>query len=122
MIEYTTETSLHLTQVRVSGSVSLLDLVNFVTKARKEPQYGPALNALVVIDESTIFEKLVPESVASFFRRIEGSGGPTAWAIVASNKSHQSLISGASQSFVTKRLKVRVFDDEFPALQWLQSL
>ena len=121
MIEYAIETSLHLLQVRVSNSVSLLDLVNFVVKVQKEPQYGPTLNTLFIVETDALLAKLVPEAVSTFFRRVEESGGPAKWAIVVSEESQKSIFSSALQDFNPKRLRLRVFDDELPALQWLKS-
>ena len=121
MIEYAIETSLHLLQVRVSNSVSLLDLVNFVVKVQKEPQYGPTLNTLFIVETDALLAKLVPEAVSTFFRRVEKSGGPANWAIVVSEESQKSILSSALQDFVPKRLRLRVFDDELLALQWLKS-
>ncbi len=121
MIEYAIETSLHLLQVRVSNSVSLLDLVNFVVKVQKEPQYGPTLNTLFIVETDALLAKLVPEAVSTFFRRVEESGGPAKWAIVVSEESQKSILSSALQDFVPKRLRLRVFDDELLALQWLKS-
>ena len=121
MIEYTIETSLHLLQVRISGSVSLLDLVNFIANLEKDRQYGPKLSTLFIVDADALLSKLVPESLSRFFRRVEESGGSTAWAIVVSGESHKLTFSAAVESFVPKRLRLRVFNDELLALHWLQS-
>jgi hypothetical protein len=121
VIEYSIETSLHLLQVRVGDAVSLLDLVNFSAKVQKDPQYRPTLNTLFTVETDTLLEKLGPGSLSTFFRRFEESGGPTAWAIVLSDESHKCVFSAALENFVPKRLRLRVFDDELPALQWLKS-
>jgi hypothetical protein len=121
VIEYTIETSLRLLQVHVSGSVSLLDLVNFVTNVEKDRQYGERLNTLFIVDAEALISKLIPESLSRFFRRIEESSGSATWAVVVSDESHKSIFFAALQNFAPKRLKVRIFDDEFLALQWLKS-
>jgi hypothetical protein len=110
-----------LLQVRAVNSVSLLDLVNFFVKVQKDPHYGPTLNTLFVVDTDALLEKLAPEAVSTFFQRVDVSGGSTKWAVVASEESQKSIFSSALQDFIPKRLKLRVFDDEFPALQWLKS-
>jgi hypothetical protein len=121
VIEHSIETSLHLMQVRVTESVSLLDLVNFLTTVQKDPQYGPALNTMFIVDTDARFVQLVPGALNTFFRRVEGSGGSAAWAIVVFNETHHSMFSRLAQNFVSKRMKIRVFRDELAALQWLKS-
>lgn len=121
MIEHTIDSSLHLMEVRVSDSVTLLDLVNFVATAQKDLQYGPSLNTLFVVDPDTDLAKLSPASFSTFFGRVEGSGGSALWAVVASNESHKSTLASAVHNFIPHRLNVGVFDDEFLALQWLKA-
>jgi hypothetical protein len=121
VIEYTIETSLRLLQVRVVNSVSLLDLVNFFVKVQKDPHYGATLDTLFVVDTDALLEKLAPEAVATFFQRVDISGGSAKWAIVVSEECQKSIFSSAMQDFIPKRLRLRVFDDELPALQWLKS-
>ena len=120
MIEHSIDSSLHLLEVRVSDSVKLLDLVNFIATAQKDLQYGPSLNTLFVVDPDTDLAKLSPASFSTFFGRVEESGGAALWAIVASNESHNSTLASAVHNFIPHRLNVRVFDDEFLALQWLK--
>lgn len=120
MIEYTVETSLHLLQVRVSDSVTFLDLVNFITKVQKDPQYGPNVNTLFVVDANAILVRFAPDSLSTLFRRVEDSGGSSSWAFVVSEESHRSVFTDALQHFVPRRLRLCVFDDELTALQWLR--
>lgn len=121
VIDYAIEASLHLLQARASGSVSLLDLVNFVAGLEKDRQYGPRVKTLFIVEADAILLKLIPESLSRFFRRVEESVGSATWAIVVSDESHKSTFSVALQNFAPKRLKLRVFDDELLALQWLKS-
>jgi len=107
-------------QVRLTESVSLLDLVNFLTKVQKNPQYGPKLNTLISVDTDTRFVQLVPGALSTFFRRVEASGGSSAWAIVVCNEFHNSIFSDVAENLNSKRMKVRVFRDELSALQWLK--
>ena len=86
MIEYTIDTSIHLLEVRVNGSIGLLELVNFVVRAQKDLQYGPSINTLFIVEPDADLVKLTPDSLLTFFRRAEGSGGSATWAIVASNE------------------------------------
>jgi hypothetical protein len=108
-------------QVRVTGSVSLLDLVNFLTTVQKSLQYGPTLNTLLVVDTNTQFIQLTPRTLEPFFQRVEKAGGSDAWAIVVLNEPHFVLFSSAIQNFVSKSMRVRVFRDELEALRWLKS-
>jgi hypothetical protein len=121
VIAYTIETSLHLMQVRVSDSVRLLDLANFVAEVQKNPLYGPALKTLFLVDTNALLVKIDPGSLSTFFRKVEQSGGSATWAIVVTNESHKSVFSAALQNFVSKRLRLRIFDEELTALQWLKS-
>jgi len=108
-------------QVRVTGSTTLLDLVNFLTKAQKDPQYGPTLNTLFIVDPDAQFGQLAPGTLATFFKRVAESGGSKAWAIVFSTDSHYTIFSELVQNNGTNGLKIRLFRDEFTALQWLHS-
>lgn len=121
MIEYSIETSLHLLEVRIENSVTILDFVKFITQLRKETQYGPSLKTLFVVRSDAQLESFSPEAISSFFQRVEDTGGPAVWAIVLSNESHRLIFSRALESFVPKRLKLQFFEDEFPALRWLKS-
>jgi hypothetical protein len=121
VIEYTIEAPLHLLQVRASGTVSLLDLVNFVAGLEKDRQYGPRVKTLFIVESDAILLKLIPESLSRFFHRVEESGRSATWAIVVSDESHKSTFSVALHNLAPKRLRLRVFDDELLALQWLKS-
>ncbi len=121
MIEYTFEMPLHLLQVRLSNSVSLLDLVNFFAKVQKDPRYGPTFKSLFIIDPDAFLVNFVPAAISKLFQRMEDSIGPSWWAIVASDASQKSIFTSALHDFVFKRVKISLFDDEFPALQWLKS-
>jgi hypothetical protein len=121
MIEYAIETSLHLIHVRVNSSVHFLDFVNFFARFQKDPECGPALKSLLIVDSGARLVHIEPPSLRSFFHKVQEMGGPEKWAIVLSNATHASLFSGALQGLPSSGVQFRMFDDEFSALRWLKS-
>ena len=121
MIEYRIESSLHLMQAHITGSVHFLDLVNFVTRLRKDPQWGPAVGSLLLIEEAAVVDKVEPGSLRSLFHKIGEEGGSGRWAIVSTNKDHTLRFHGAVEGFHSAGLQIRVFEDELLALGWLRS-
>jgi hypothetical protein len=121
MIEYSIESSLQLMQARVSGSVHFLDLVNFMTRLRKDPHFGPALKSLLQFGDEARIEKIEPASLKTFFFKVQESGGPNRWAMVLSDGTNRSLFSVALDGLPSSNVKFQMFDDEFSALRWLRS-
>jgi hypothetical protein len=121
VIEFTIEPSLHLMQARIDSSIRFLDLVNLIAKLRKEPQWGPALQSLLIVDDNARIEKVDPVSLRSFFHKIQEGGGSGRWAVVVPNKGHKILFSDALQDLSLSPVQLQMFDDEYSALRWLKS-
>jgi hypothetical protein len=113
--------SLHLLQVRLSNSISLLDLVNLFARIQKDPRFGPTLKSLFVIDSEALLVNFVPAAIGKLFQRMQDSKGPSKWAIVASDANQKSIFASALHDVVHQQIKIQLFEDEFLALQWLKS-
>lgn len=120
MIKYTIETSLHLLEVRIHNAVTILDFVNFLAGVSKDLQYGPLLKSLFIVESNAQLVNLLPEFVSTFLQRVDTSSGPEVWAFVLSDETQKAIFLRALQNFVPRRIKVRLFEDEFQALQWLK--
>jgi hypothetical protein len=108
-------------QARIDREICFLDLVNFVTRLRKDPQWGPTLHSLLIVDDPASIEKVDPASLRSFFHKVQEGGGSKKWAIVVSNAQHRSLFSDALGHLSSSPVQLRMFDDEYSALRWLKS-
>ena len=120
-IEYTIEPSLHLMQASIDGSIRFLDLVNLLTRLRKDPQWGPAVQSLLIVDTSARMESVEPASLRSFFQKVLEASGSHKWAIVVLGMQYRSLFSDALGHLPASRVQLRMFDDEYTALRWLKT-
>jgi hypothetical protein len=120
MINYTIETSLHLLEVRIQNAVTILDFVNFLAGVSKDLRYGPLLKSLFIVENNARLINLLPEFVSTFLQRVDTSNGPEVWAFVLPDEAQKAIFLRALQNFVPRRIKIRLFEDEFRALQWLK--
>jgi len=120
MIEYTIDQDQKLVKARMSGTTTLVDLATHISSLAKNPKFDPAFNLIFEVSQDATFSILATETefrtlLKEWTERRKGAKWAF-WVPFGVTHTHMQFALGLLDQ---RNVRMRVFEDEKSALDWL---
>jgi hypothetical protein len=122
MFSYCIDEDKNLIKTKADGEISVKDLSIHMDKVVNDEKYTQGMNTIV--DLTKVFLNM---SIADIFsikqllKKQEGIRKKGKWAIFVESSTIKSMLSFAVSTITLKEIKMKVFDNEKEAMDWIEK-
>ena len=109
---------------RVSGTPTLVIMIDHIQKVLNDPDFDPNYNSIIVLEENTIIAGIPNEKIETIRRVLDGYAQQRKgrnWAVVVPNKRLEAFLKLNLELIGPVKFNIRIFLSEDEALTWIKG-
>ncbi len=109
---------------RVSGTPTLVIMIDHIQKVLNDPDFDPNYNSIIVLEENTIIAGIPNEKIETIRRVLDGYAQQRKgrnWAVVVPNKRLEAFLKLNLELIGPVKFNIRIFLSEDEALSWIKG-